>query len=122
VKSENGDYGKILKAFRSEYQQKLVEFIVGEAEELNQGAKAALDRFFETYSGPIEGDPRDYFLALVSGYVEVAFTLGFTIGHSKQIPALRLLTKTFLEYLKVKRLIPKPETVSDAASAPVGNA
>ncbi len=106
---ENREYGDILMSFCSEYQRQLVEFIVSRADDLNPQAKAEMDKYLDAYSGPLQEDPRDAFLALVSAYVETAFGIGFAIGHSAQIPAIRPMVEAFIEKLKRDGVNPQPE-------------
>jgi hypothetical protein len=118
MEMENKDYGEILKAFCDEHQRKLVEFITRQADELNPRAKAVLDRLFDSS----QGDPEEAFLTLVNAYVDTAFGLGFTIGHSREIPALRPMVSAFLKQLKGDGLIPEWPGSGAEDSGPAGNA
>jgi hypothetical protein len=87
----------------------LVEFIVAQADGLHPQAKAAMDRYLDDYSGPLQEDPKDAFLALVAAYTETAFGIGFAMGHSAEAPAIRPMVEAFIEKLKRDGVKPHPE-------------
>jgi len=109
MESENRDYADVLRSFCSEYQMGLVEFIVAQADGLHPQDKAEMDKYLDSHSGPVQEDPRDAFLALVAAYVETAFGIGFAIGHSAQVPAIRPMVEAFIEKLKRDGMNPEPE-------------
>ena len=109
MESEKRDFADVLRLFCSEYQRELVEFIVAQADGLHPQGKAAMDRYLDGYSGPVQEDPRDAFWALVAAYVETAFGIGFAMGHSAEVPAIRPMVEAFIEKLKRDGVSPQPE-------------
>jgi hypothetical protein len=65
-----------------------VDFIVDWARGFNPGAGALLDELVESYSGPIDEDLQQGFLAMINAVADEAFGVGFIVGFgsSKQSP------------------------------------
>jgi hypothetical protein len=82
------NFGEIIRSFPEERQTSLVDFIVDRARGLNSKAGAALDEFLGGYSGPIDEDLQESFLAMINAAGDEAFGVSFTVGFgsSKQSP------------------------------------
>ena len=87
----------------------VVKVIVAQADGLHPQAKAEMDKYLYGYSGPVQEDPRYAFLALVAAYTETAFGIGFAMGHSAEVPAIRPMVEAFIEKLKRDGVSPQPE-------------